>query len=66
MILQPLVSHSCVSGLWGIFWYKEITGTTTVTKWFLAATVSVAGILWLSAERMTAAKEEGHDHLFLL
>ena len=39
-----------VSGLWGIFYFKEITGRETIIKWFLSALVTVLGIIWLSYE----------------
>ncbi len=43
-----------VSGLWGIFFYKEITGTRTITMWFISASVAVLAIIWLSLERLLA------------
>jgi glucose uptake protein GlcU len=50
-----------VSGVWGILWFKEITGTSTILKWFLSATVAVLGIVWLSLERLLASEDEaGH------
>jgi len=39
-----------VSGLWGIFYYKEIEGRETISKWFLSASITVLGILLLSYE----------------
>ncbi|CAJ1936357.1 unnamed protein product [Cylindrotheca closterium] len=39
-----------VSGLWGIFYFKEIEGRETITKWFLSASITVLGILLLSYE----------------
>ena len=39
-----------VSGLWGVFCFREIRGFEIVTKWFLAAMVAVVGIIWLSYE----------------
>lgn len=39
-----------VSGLWGIFYFNEIQGATTIFKWLLSATVTVLGILLLSYE----------------
>lgn len=39
-----------VSGLWGIFYFKEITGADMITKWILAATTTIIGIIWLSFE----------------
>ena len=39
-----------VSGLWGILFYKEVTGTRTRLKWLVAAVLTVSGILLLSYE----------------
>jgi len=39
-----------VSGLWGIFYYKEIEGREAISKWFLSASITVLGILLLSYE----------------
>lgn len=39
-----------VSGLWGVFIFQEIQGVEIVTKWFSAAMIAVAGIVWLSYE----------------
>mmetsp|Transcript_15240 Transcript_15240/g.37432 ORF Transcript_15240/g.37432 Transcript_15240/m.37432 type:complete len:393 (+) Transcript_15240:184-1362(+) len=39
-----------VSGLWGIFYFKEIEGRETISKWFLSASITVLGILLLSYE----------------
>mmetsp|Transcript_10304 Transcript_10304/g.15827 ORF Transcript_10304/g.15827 Transcript_10304/m.15827 type:complete len:337 (+) Transcript_10304:93-1103(+) len=39
-----------VSGLWGIFYFREITQTCTIIKWFLSASSTVIGILLLSYE----------------
>lgn len=56
------------SGLWGIFWYKEIKGCQTITNWFLAASITVVGILWLSQQRLEGTKGGGGggDHRMLL
>lgn len=43
-----------VSGLWGIFWYHEIVGFGTISKWFTSAGICVLAIIWLSLERMAA------------
>lgn len=43
-------SSMLVSGLWGIFYFNEIQGATTIFKWLLSATVTVLGILLLSYE----------------
>jgi glucose uptake protein GlcU len=47
-------SKILISGLWGIFWFKEIKEPDAIRKWFLSATLSVACILWLSYERLAA------------
>lgn len=48
-----------VSGLWGIFFYKEISGAKTIGMWFLSASIAVLAIIWLSLERLFAAST-GH------
>jgi hypothetical protein len=40
--------------MWGIFYYKEITNPHSVRYWFLSAALSIAGIVWLSRERILA------------
>ena len=37
-----------ISGLWGVFYFKEIRGRGTIAKWFISATVTIIGIIWLS------------------
>jgi hypothetical protein len=37
-----------VSGLWGVFYFKEIKGRDTITKWFASAVVAILGIISLS------------------
>eukprot|EP00566_Odontella_aurita_P000594 CAMPEP_0113531744 /NCGR_PEP_ID=MMETSP0015_2-20120614/3664_1 /TAXON_ID=2838 /ORGANISM="Odontella" /LENGTH=373 /DNA_ID=CAMNT_0000430609 /DNA_START=543 /DNA_END=1664 /DNA_ORIENTATION=+ /assembly_acc=CAM_ASM_000160 len=39
-----------VSGLWGIFYFKEIQGADMIIRWILAASVTITGIIWLSYE----------------
>ena len=39
-----------VSGLWGIVYFREVTGFQTIFKWFLSAFTTVFGILLLSYE----------------
>lgn len=47
----PLVQTSIlVSGLWGIFYFKEVTGTKRIAKWFAASLLTIFGILLLSYE----------------
>lgn len=43
------------SGIWGIFWYKEINQPHAIRMWFLSAFCTIAGIIWLSHERLAAA-----------
>ena len=49
-------SKILVSGLWGIFWYKEVVGAKTVAKWFASAGICMVAIIWLSWERLEAKK----------
>ena len=39
-----------VSGLWGIFYFHEICGLETITKWIASASVTICGIILLSYE----------------
>jgi glucose uptake protein GlcU len=39
-----------VSGVWGIFYFKEVTNPTTIDKWFVSAILTIAGILLLGYE----------------
>lgn len=39
-----------ISGLWGVFYFKEIQGRETILKWFSSAVVTIVGIIWLSAQ----------------
>lgn len=48
-----------VSGLWGILWFKEISGVERVSKWFLSAFITIGAIVWLSMERLRST--EGTD-----
>jgi len=47
-------SKILVSGLWGIFWYKEVIGAKTIAKWFASAGFCMIAIIWLSLERLEA------------
>ena len=47
-------SKILVSGLWGIFWYKEVIGAKTITKWFASAGICMIAIIWLTLERLEA------------
>jgi glucose uptake protein GlcU len=37
-----------ISGLWGVFYFKEIQGRETIMKGFSSAIVTIIGIIWLS------------------
>lgn len=39
-----------VSGLWGIFYFREITDSVAIMKWFVSAGLTISGILLLSYE----------------
>ncbi|CAB9517622.1 expressed unknown protein [Seminavis robusta] len=45
-------SKILISGLWGIFWYREIVGVPNIAKWLASAGVAVLSILWISYERI--------------
>jgi Transmembrane family, TMEM144 of transporters len=49
-----------ISGLWGIFYFAEIRGPTTIFLWFASAGMSVTGIIWLSQERLYATSNDSH------
>ena len=53
-------SKILISGLWGIFWYREIVGGMTIAKWFLSASITITGILWLSYERIHGQTVAAH------
>lgn len=46
-----------VSGMWGMFYFKEVRDALTMTKWFLAAFVTIGGILLLGYESHVEADE---------
>ena len=43
-----------VAGLWGIFYYREVTKPKTIIKWFVSAIVTIFGILLLGYESSSA------------
>jgi glucose uptake protein GlcU len=43
-----------VAGLWGIFYYREVTKPKTIMKWFSSAFVTIFGILLLGYESSSA------------
>ena len=47
----PLVQTSIlVSGLWGIFYFKEVKGAERISKWLASSLLTIFGILLLSYE----------------
>ena len=50
-----------VSGMWGIFYYKEVTNSSIIIKWFLSAVVTVIGIFLLGYVSIPAAFVQGSD-----
>lgn len=45
----PLVQTSIlVSGLWGIFYFKEVQGAERISHWLLSSLLTIFGILFLS------------------
>jgi glucose uptake protein GlcU len=51
----PLVQTSIlISGLWGLFYYKEVTGLERRAKWFASSLLTICGILLLSYEHHSA------------
>jgi glucose uptake protein GlcU len=48
-------SSLLISGLWGIFFYKEIRGIEMIVKWFCAAVLTLIGIVWLTYEHESSA-----------
>lgn len=43
-----------VAGLWGLLWYKEVTGRARILSWLASAVLTVMGILLLSYEHHEA------------
>ena len=37
-----------ISGLWGVFYFEEIQGRDSITKWFISASITITGIVLLS------------------
>mmetsp|Transcript_17627 Transcript_17627/g.51322 ORF Transcript_17627/g.51322 Transcript_17627/m.51322 type:complete len:305 (-) Transcript_17627:50-964(-) len=50
------------SGLWGIFWFKEIRGADTISKWFGSALVAIAGIALLGLEHTNGMVTTGEKN----
>ena len=46
-----------VAGLWGIFYYREVTTPKTIMKWFLSAFVTILGIILLGYESSSAGRQ---------
>ena len=47
-------SSMLISGIWGIVWFREIRGIGLITKWLLAAILTVFSILLLSYEHTSS------------
>jgi glucose uptake protein GlcU len=47
-------SAMLVSGLWGIFLFKEITNAAAIRGWLASACLTIAGILLLSYNHLPA------------
>ena len=43
-----------ISGIWGIFYFREVTKPMIICKWFLSAFVTIIGILLLGYESSPA------------
>lgn len=41
-----------VSGVWGIFYFREVEGLSVRVKWFVSALITITGILLLSFEHV--------------
>jgi hypothetical protein len=52
-------SSMLVSGLWGLFYYKEIKGAWIVSGWLACALVTIGGIIFLSYTHKES--EDGDD-----
>jgi len=50
-----------VGGLWGIFCFREIEGSSRICRWFLSATWALLGILLLSYEHHAAGLIEHEE-----
>lgn len=44
-----------ISGLWAIFYFGEITDTQSIQGWFLSATITITGILFLCYNHVPAS-----------
>ncbi len=44
-----------ISGLWGIFYFGEVTGSKRIFKWIMSSLVTLVGILSLSFEHKGSA-----------
>ena len=45
-----------ISGIWGIFYFREVTKPAMIGKWFLSAFVTITGILLLGYESSPAGE----------
>jgi len=46
-------SAMLISGLWGIFWFREITNSHDIHMWIISAIVTIIGILLLSSNHIS-------------
>lgn len=46
-----------VSGLWGIFYFKEVTGKDRISKWLSSSLLTIFGIILLSYEHVAEENE---------
>merc|ERR1711862_215447 len=55
-------SSMIISGLWGIFWYKEVTDLSAKWKWFGSAIATVSAIIELGFQHINSndANDPGH------
>ena len=45
-----------ISGLWGIFYFREITTAHDIRMWIVMAIITIAGILLLSYNHVDAVQ----------
>lgn len=50
-------SQLLIAGLWGVFWYREIVDSTDIKRWFLSATATLLGIVYLSQQHVSLDQE---------
>merc|ERR1712150_646 len=50
-----------VSGIWGIFYFREVEGFGIRTRWFISALITIAGILMLSFEHVNDGENSNEN-----